>query len=86
MTALSPLVRVGQQVAQVLEPIRTIQLRRGVAMLFINHSLRVAARACDRAAVMQAGRVVETGPRQDDFSRPAHAGTQALPAGVPGRS
>ena len=85
MKALSPLMRVGQQVAQVLEIIRT-QRRRGLAMLFITHSLRVAAQACDRAAVMQAGRVVETGRRQDDLSRPAHADTQALPAGVPGRS
>ena len=55
-------------------------------MLFITPGLRVADQACDRVAVMQAGRVVETGPRQDDFSRAAHADTQALLAGVPGRS
>ena len=55
-------------------------------MLFITPGLRVADQACDRVAVMQAGRVVETGPRQDDFSRPAHAYLQALLASVSGRS
>ena len=55
-------------------------------MLFITPGLRVAAQACDRVAVMQAGCVVETGPRQDDFSRAAHAYSQALLANVSGRS
>jgi peptide/nickel transport system ATP-binding protein len=71
--------------AQVLELLDEIRLRLDLAMLFITHDLRVAARVCDRVAVMQQGRIVEQGPVTEVFGAPRHEYTKALFAAVPGR-
>jgi peptide/nickel transport system ATP-binding protein len=71
--------------AQVLALLDEIRLRLNLAMLFITHDLRVAARVCDRVAVMQRGRIVEQGPVAEIFGAPRHEYTKALFAAVPGR-
>ncbi|MGH8714045.1 MAG: dipeptide ABC transporter ATP-binding protein [Casimicrobiaceae bacterium] len=71
--------------AQVLALLDEIRLRLDLAMLFITHDLRVAARVCDRIAVMQRGRIVEQGPVAQVFGAPRHEYTRALFAAVPGQ-
>ena len=70
--------------AQILKLIKDIQSRLGLAILFVTHDLRVAAQICDRIAVMQRGRIVETGPTAAIFADPQHAYTRQLLAAVPG--
>jgi peptide/nickel transport system ATP-binding protein len=71
--------------AQVLRLLDDIRARLDLAMLFITHDLRVAAQVCDRIAVMQGGRIVETGTTREVFARPSHDYTKALFAAAPGR-
>ena len=72
--------------AQVLALLDEIRQRLNLAMLFITHDLRVAAKVCDRIAVMSAGRVVEYGTTADVFARPQNDYTKALLAAAPGRT
>ena len=71
--------------AQVLELLADLKSRLGLSMIFVTHDLRVAAQICDEVAVMQHGRVVESGPAAKVFTEPAHAYTQALIEAIPGR-
>jgi peptide/nickel transport system ATP-binding protein len=71
--------------AQVLQLLADIRERLSLAMLFITHDLRVAAKVCDHVAVMSKGEVVEYGPAQQVFHAPAHAYTRALFDAAPGR-
>ncbi|HEX5091213.1 MAG TPA: ABC transporter ATP-binding protein [Burkholderiales bacterium] len=71
--------------AQVLALLEEIRDRLSLAMLFITHDLRVAARLCDQVAVMSQGRVVEYGPAAQVLSAPGHAYTRALIEAAPGR-
>jgi len=57
--------------------VRGVQ-RRDAAMLFITHDLAVVAAACERVLVMYGGRIVESGPVQEVFTRPRHRYTQGL--------
>ena len=70
--------------AQVLDLIRTLQERLGLAILFITHDLRVAAQVCDRIGVMQKGRIVEIAETANLFARPREAYTRQLLSAVPG--
>jgi peptide/nickel transport system ATP-binding protein len=72
--------------AQILRLIKNLQERLGLAILFVTHDLRVAAQVCDRIAVMQRGRIVESGPTAELFADPQHAYTRQLLAAVPGRA
>src|SRR5215471_16494145 len=71
--------------AQVLELLDEIQMRLGIALLFITHDLRVAAQICDEVVVMQHGRVVEQGPAAEVLTHPKEAYTKALLDAAPGR-
>ncbi|MFI6503314.1 ABC transporter ATP-binding protein [Nonomuraea typhae] len=48
------------------------------ALLFITHDLAVVAAMCERVLVMYGGRVVETGPMREVFTRPRHRYTEGL--------
>ena len=72
--------------AQVLALLGDIGQRLNLAMLFITHDLRVAAKVCDRIAVMSEGRVVEYGTAVEVFARPRNDYTKALLAAAPGRA
>ncbi|WP_244470808.1 ABC transporter ATP-binding protein [Microvirga massiliensis] len=70
--------------AQVLELLEDIKQRFDLAMLFITHDLRVAAKICDRITVMERGIVVEEGATAEVFAAPKHAYTRALLQAAPG--
>jgi peptide/nickel transport system ATP-binding protein len=70
--------------AQVLELLDDIKRRFDLAMLFITHDLRVAAKICDRIMVMERGIVVEEGATADVFAAPRHAYTRDLLSAAPG--
>ena len=55
----------------------------GSAIMLITHDLGVVAGLCDRVAVMYAGQIVETGPAEEVFHRPAHPYTQGLIRSTP---
>jgi oligopeptide/dipeptide ABC transporter ATP-binding protein len=69
--------------AQILELIAVKQRERNLGVLLITHDLGVVAQVAHRAAVMYAGRIVETAPVEILFSRPQHPYTQGLLASVP---
>ncbi len=69
--------------AQILDLLRDIQRERGLAVVFITHSLPVVAEIADRVAVMYAGEVVEQGRVVDVFDRPLHPYTAALLRSAP---
>jgi peptide/nickel transport system ATP-binding protein/oligopeptide transport system ATP-binding protein len=56
--------------AQILDLMKTLQDKLGMAIVFITHDLGVVAEVADRVVVMYAGQVVETGPVADIFERP----------------
>jgi oligopeptide transport system ATP-binding protein len=72
--------------ARLLDLLRGLVEREGLALLVITHDLDVAARVSDRLAVLYAGRVVELGPTADVLERPAHPYTRALLAAHPART
>jgi peptide/nickel transport system ATP-binding protein len=69
--------------ARILNLIRDIQRRRGMAVLFITHDFGVVAEIADRVAVLQAGRLIEEGPAERVLNRPEAGYTRALTAAVP---
>jgi len=72
--------------AQILALIDRLRRRLDMACLLITHDLGVVAEFCDRAAVMYAGRIVETGPAGEVFARPRHRYTDALVRTMPARN
>ncbi len=69
--------------AQILDLLSKLQKERGMGILFVTHNLGVVAEIADRVAVMYAGRVVETGPVKDVFTRPRHPYTIGLMKSIP---
>jgi oligopeptide/dipeptide ABC transporter ATP-binding protein len=69
--------------AQYLSLLKDLQLRTGVALLFVTHNLGIVAKMCDRVAVMYAGRIVEQGQVRELFRSPRHPYTQALLNSIP---
>ena len=57
--------------------------RQGAAVMLVTHDMGVIAEACDRVAVMYAGRVVEIGPVADVIHQPAHPYTVGLMGSIP---
>jgi peptide/nickel transport system ATP-binding protein len=69
--------------AQILALIKDLQRRRGTGVLFITHDFGVVAEIADRVVVMQNGRVVEQGPREEVLRRPQQPYTRMLIQAVP---
>ncbi len=69
--------------AQILELMRDLSQRLGVAMLIITHNLGVVARYADRVNVMYAGRIVEQASAAELYARPRHPYTLGLLRSVP---
>jgi len=63
---------------QILKLIRDLQERHGFACLFVSHDLGAVEQVADRVAVMEDGRIVEIGSRDDVFDRPQHEYTKKL--------
>jgi peptide/nickel transport system ATP-binding protein len=72
--------------AQILDLLRDLQKRLGLALLLITHDLGVVAEMADRVAVMYAGRIVEEAAVEDLFADPRHPYTRGLMASMPGGS
>jgi microcin C transport system ATP-binding protein len=66
--------------AQIVDLLRDLQARHGLAYLFISHDLRVVRALSDQVIVMRDGQVVEQGAADRIFDRPQHPYTQALMA------
>ena len=63
---------------QILALLADLKNNFGTALLLITHNLGIVAEACDRMAVMYAGKIVEEGPVRDVFREPAHPYTREL--------
>jgi peptide/nickel transport system ATP-binding protein len=72
--------------AQVLDLLDKVRRQMNLAMLFITHDMRVAARICHRVMVMRQGRVVEEGATAALFGAPKSDYTRQLLAAIPGRA
>jgi oligopeptide/dipeptide ABC transporter ATP-binding protein len=70
--------------AQILDLLRSLQKKMGLALLLITHDLGVVAEMADRVAVMYAGRIVEEAPVSRLFADPKHPYTRGLIASIPG--
>ena len=71
--------------AQILELLRELQRELEMAILLISHDLGIVNELADRVAVMYAGRIVETGTREEVLSSPQHPYTQGLLRSMPAR-
>ena len=69
--------------AQILELMKDLQAKTGMAIIFITHNLGVVAEICDRVSVMYAGHIMEQGKVDDIFYRPAHPYTKGLLRSMP---
>ena len=97
--AAGPEVLVGDEPFSAVDPttrtrlvalVRRLAREQGTALVLVTHDLGVASRLADDVAVLDAGRVVETGPVGEVFARPASPVTRAmleavlpLPVGAP---
>jgi len=78
VTALDVIVQ-----AQILELIRNLREKLGLSMIMITHDLSVIADTCNKAAIMYAGKIVESADSVTIFKQPEHPYTQGLIANFP---
>ncbi|MDH6540718.1 ABC transporter ATP-binding protein [Streptomyces sp. SPB4] len=69
--------------AQVTALLAELQRELGIALVFIAHDLAVVRQVSDRVAVMRGGLIVEEGPVDEVYDRPAHPYTRRLLDAVP---
>jgi peptide/nickel transport system ATP-binding protein/oligopeptide transport system ATP-binding protein len=69
--------------AQILELMKSLRERLGMALMLITHDLGVIAETADEVLVMYAGKVVEQGPVREIFASPKHPYTRGLLTSIP---
>src|SRR5512146_398392 len=69
--------------AQILDLLKSLQARLGMAMLFITHDLGIVRELADEVCVMTEGEIVERGPTERIFASPQHVYTKKLLAAEP---
>lgn len=69
--------------AQVLEMMMDLKEKFQTSMILITHDLGVVAETCDDVAIIYAGKIVESGTKDDIFRRPAHPYTIGLFGALP---
>jgi oligopeptide/dipeptide ABC transporter ATP-binding protein len=67
----------------ILQLLEDLKKRLGMSYLFVSHDLNVVRLLCDRVMVMYLGKIVETGPAERVFRKPAHPYTKALLSAIP---
>ena len=72
--------------AQILKLVRDLQVRRNMAVMFITHDFGVVDEIADEVAVMQFGRIVESGSASAALRDPQHEYTRKLIAAIPRHS
>ena len=70
---------------QIVELLRDLQRKSGLAYVFISHDLRVVRALAHKIMVMQNGDVVEAGPAAEVFANPQHTYTRTLLAAALGK-
>ncbi|CAD5372584.1 oligopeptide transporter subunit; ATP-binding component of ABC superfamily [Rubrivivax sp. A210] len=69
--------------AQIIALLQRLCRERGAAVMLVTHDMGVIAEACDRVAVLYAGRMAEIGPVADVIHRPRHPYTVGLMGAIP---
>jgi peptide/nickel transport system ATP-binding protein len=69
--------------AQIISLLRRLCKEHGAAVMLVTHDMGVIAEACDRVAVMYAGRIVEIGPVASVIHAPAHPYSTGLMGSIP---
>jgi peptide/nickel transport system ATP-binding protein/oligopeptide transport system ATP-binding protein len=69
--------------SQILNLLRDLQQRLGLAYIFVSHDLAVVKHIADRVAVMNLGTIVETADAQALFAAPRHPYSRALLSAIP---
>lgn len=69
--------------AQIISLLKRLCKEHGAAVMLVTHDMGVIAEACDRVAVMYAGRIAEVGPVQAVIHAPAHPYTAGLMGSIP---
>jgi len=69
--------------AQILQLLKDLQAKQGMAMLFITHDLGIVRRMADHVCVMTKGEIVEDGPTERLFTAPEHPYTRHLLSAEP---
>ena len=77
-TALDVTIQAG-----ILELMKDIQKKMGMAIIMITHDLGVVAQLCDEVVVMYAGSICEKGTADDIFYNPCHEYTKGLLRSIP---
>jgi microcin C transport system ATP-binding protein len=63
---------------QVIELLKSLQQKHGLAYIFISHDLKVLKSLCHEIAIMKEGKIVEAGPAREVFANPQHPYTREL--------